>query len=75
MCMFTFVYDLCCFIGSLHDALHLSAERIPIKTMIDLSIQIVEGVTFLHESHPQILHRDIKSKNIFIDSGRQAKIG
>lgn len=44
----------------------------------DIILQIVrdiaQGLRFLHASKPPILHRDLKAKNILIDSRFRAKV-
>jgi serine/threonine protein kinase len=35
---------------------------------------VAQGLRFLHASRPPILHRDLKAKNILIDSRFRAKV-
>eukprot|EP00854_Cymbomonas_tetramitiformis_P010309 gene10309-12194_t len=42
---------------------------------IQLAMDVAIGMNFLHTSHPQIVHRDLKSPNILISSSWSAKIG
>jgi serine/threonine protein kinase len=35
---------------------------------IRLAIEITSGAVYLHDRHPQVLHRDIKSLNVLIDN-------
>ena len=39
-----------------------------------MSIQIVEGVAYLHNCRPPILHRDLKSANILLNGHFDCKI-
>ena len=39
-----------------------------------IALDIAQGLAFLHASTPIILHRDLKSHNILLDSHRRAKI-
>jgi serine/threonine protein kinase/tetratricopeptide (TPR) repeat protein len=50
----------------------IKAKELPIEHVIDLAIQICEG---LHKSHQSgVIHRDVKPANILIDIDGRAKI-
>lgn len=51
----------------------IDQKHIPEKTILSFFIQICLGVHFLHER--RILHRDIKSLNIFLKGANQIKLG
>lgn len=40
----------------------------------DIAINVAESLVFLHEQNPPVIHRDLKSKNILIDSKSGAKL-
>jgi len=39
------------------------------------SIETAEGVAFLHSVNPPVLHRDLRSANILLDSTGHVKVG
>jgi len=63
--------------GSLWD--HYHEEKIPapheshMKLALDMAIDMATGMDYLHEK--QILHRDLKSQNIWLDGELKCKIG
>jgi serine/threonine protein kinase len=50
----------------------IEAEPLPIKKVLDMAIQICDGLAAAHEKG--IVHRDIKSENIMITAKAQPKI-
>ncbi len=50
----------------------IGKEPLPIKEVLDIGIQICEGLNMAHEKG--IVHRDIKSSNIMLTSRDQVKI-
>jgi serine/threonine-protein kinase CTR1 len=54
--------------GSLFDLLHKKANTVTLswKQKIGLALQIANGMLFLHEMKPPIIHRDLKSLNVFV---------
>ncbi|XP_075493154.1 serine/threonine-protein kinase-like protein At5g23170 [Primulina tabacum] len=62
--------------GTLHELLHSPAVPPPTwRKRLDIAVRVAIGVRFLHESnHPLIVHRDIKSTNILLDSRWDAKL-
>lgn len=45
----------------------------PVK--LQIMLDIARGMNYLHMSQPPIIHRDLKSLNILIDSTFRAKLG
>lgn len=63
-----------CSHGSLHDLLNDPQMPLPYELLLHLATQAAQGVNFLHESNPPIIHRDLKSHNILLDDKYNAKI-
>ncbi|KAJ7544587.1 hypothetical protein O6H91_09G088500 [Diphasiastrum complanatum] len=62
--------------GSLGDVLH-GQKVIPLgwQTRYKIALGAAEGLSYLHhDCHPAILHRDIKSNNILLNSDFEAKL-
>ena len=57
-----------CSKGSLRSLLDEEGEHIQLKTRLRLAIDIAEGMVYLHSREPAIIHRDLKSHNIFVHS-------
>ncbi|TKY53806.1 LYK5 protein [Spatholobus suberectus] len=62
--------------GSLHSWLHEDKnERLNWKTRLRIAIDIANGLQYIHEhTRPRVVHKDIKSSNILLDSNMRAKI-
>jgi len=54
--------------GSLFDLLHKKAGQIFLswKVKMSLILQVAKGTKALHDMKPAIIHRDMKSLNVFI---------
>lgn len=54
--------------GSLFDLLHKRAAQINLswKSKMSLILQVAKGMKVLHDMKPPIIHRDMKSLNVFI---------
>lgn len=59
--------------GSLHDAIH-SNKRLNFTPLLKMriSLDVARGMLYLHSLVPVLLHRDLKSSNILVDTGTPA---
>ena len=55
-----------CSLGSLRQVLDDNDRSLPVEIRISLALQVAEGMTYLHNQDPPIIHRDLKSHNIFV---------
>ncbi|KAJ8768455.1 hypothetical protein K2173_021608 [Erythroxylum novogranatense] len=62
--------------GSLHSWLHGEMnEKLFWKTRLRIAIDVANGLQYIHEhTRPRVVHKDIKSSNILLDSTMRAKI-
>lgn len=64
--------------GTLHDHLHNreeGAESLSWQMRIKIALEAARGVEYLHNyAVPPIIHRDIKSSNILLDGGWNARV-
>jgi len=60
--------------GSLYDLLRNSTAYTGGEIIMQIVKDIAQGLRFLHASKPPTLHRDLKAKNILIDSRFRAKV-
>ncbi|KAL2900314.1 Serine/threonine receptor-like kinase NFP [Bienertia sinuspersici] len=60
---------------SLHSWLHENKGKLNWKTRLRISIDVANGLQYIHEhTRPQVVHKDIKSSNILLDTNMRAKI-
>lgn len=63
--------------GSLHSWLHEAGHRgrLDWKTRLRIAVDVANGLQYIHEhTRPRVVHKDIKSSNILLDSNMRAKI-
>lgn len=62
--------------GSLHSWLHENKNKnLNWKTRLRIAIDVANGLQYIHEhTTPRVVHKDIKSGNILLDSNMRAKI-
>jgi len=58
--------------GSLYTLLHDSPAELALSGRLRLAVDIVDGMRFLH--HSRLIHRDLKSTNVLVQSDGRAKI-
>ncbi|KAL2556288.1 Leucine-rich repeat receptor-like protein kinase PEPR2 [Forsythia ovata] len=64
--------------GTLHELVHQENPRMALnwETRFRIALGIAQGLSYLHhDCVPKIIHRDIKSNNILMDSELEPKIG
>eukprot|EP00980_Cylindrotheca_fusiformis_P000760 scaffold178_cov119-Cylindrotheca_fusiformis.AAC.1 len=60
--------------GSLYDVLHNETMHIESNLLLHILQDVSQGLRFLHSSIPQVVHCDIKSANVLVDSRFRAKV-
>ncbi|KAL6185041.1 hypothetical protein ACLB2K_041176 [Fragaria x ananassa] len=62
--------------GSLYSWLHEKQnEKLSWKTRVHIASDVANGLQYIHEhTRPRVVHKDIKSSNILLDSNMRAKI-
>lgn len=61
--------------GTLHDHLHGGSSPLNWNLRLKIAMQAAKGLEYLHkEADPPIIHRDVKSSNILLDSDWVARI-
>ncbi|EED88703.1 hypothetical protein THAPSDRAFT_264122, partial [Thalassiosira pseudonana CCMP1335] len=64
-----------CSLGSLRQLLDDRERKLSMDVRLNLALQVAEGMAYLHTQDPPIIHRDLKSHNIFVHETMSAKIG
>ena len=55
-----------CSLGSLRQLLDDRERTLTLPVRLNLALQVAEGMAYLHAQDPPIIHRDLKSHNIFV---------
>jgi len=55
-----------CSLGSLRQVLDDTERVLSLDARLNLALQVAEGMAYLHTQDPPIIHRDLKSHNIFV---------
>ncbi|XP_013405438.1 kinase suppressor of Ras 2 [Lingula anatina] len=53
---------------TLYTHIHMRKEKFTMNRIVIISSQIVQGMSYLH--HRGIVHKDLKTKNIFLENGK-----
>ena len=60
---------------NLRQFLEKNQDRVTIQEQIRISLEITQGVAFLHQLNPPMVHRDLNDKNVMFTLDGVAKIG
>jgi serine/threonine protein kinase len=60
--------------GSVHTLLHDETFSITYELIKRFSIDTAQGMLYLHQSNPPVIHRDLKSHNLLCDDSFKVKI-
>ena len=52
----------------------LNPEKIPFREAVSIMSDVAEGLDYIHDRNPPIVHRDLACKNILLTKEKQAKI-
>eukprot|EP00271_Cylindrocystis_brebissonii_P001072 TRINITY_DN11321_c0_g1_i2.p1 TRINITY_DN11321_c0_g1~~TRINITY_DN11321_c0_g1_i2.p1 ORF type:complete len:960 (-),score=191.25 TRINITY_DN11321_c0_g1_i2:934-3813(-) len=61
--------------GSLFKQLHRSKTSIPWPRRLRMALDVAQGMNYLHNAKPPIVHRDLKSPNLLVDYNWTVKVG
>jgi serine/threonine protein kinase len=59
---------------TLEEELKRAGGRMPEARMIDIALQILDTLTYLHGLLPPVIYRDLKPSNVMLTAGGQAKL-
>lgn len=62
--------------GSLHKLLHMNGAALILdeRRRLNMAYDVAKGMNYLHQFRPPIVHRDLKSLNLLVDSTYTVKI-
>jgi serine/threonine protein kinase len=60
--------------GSLYDLLHNDTMVIDGELLLPILRDVAQGMRFLHAAEPKVIHGDLKTQNILVDSKFRAKV-
>ncbi|KAF8040685.1 hypothetical protein BT93_B2805 [Corymbia citriodora subsp. variegata] len=60
--------------GSLYRLLHRPNPQLDERRRMRMALDVVKGMSYLHTSHPTIVHRDLKSPNLLVDKNWAVKV-
>ena len=60
--------------GLLYEVIHNGTVDFEGELLLSILKDVSRGVQFLHNTKPQVLHKDLKSANILVDSHSRAKV-
>ena len=60
--------------GSLYNFLHVRKVKLPTRHSLNMSMQLSDGVDYLHSQNPVVVHRDLKSLNVVLDLSFNLKL-
>jgi serine/threonine protein kinase len=60
--------------GSLYDILHNQTMVLDGEVVLTILRDVISGLRFLHASKPQLIHCDLKARNVLVDAKLRAKV-
>jgi serine/threonine protein kinase len=55
---------------SLYEIMQRAGGALPPSRVIEIGVELLQTLEYLHEREPPVLHRDIKPENVMIEAGR-----